>query len=233
MQERRKPSSEFDFYMDILPKDLSNFPIFFTPEEKTWLKGSPFLTQVEEKIEDIKTDYELLCKEIPEYEEFPLLEYSQCRMMVSSRIFGIQVNGNKTDGFVGYADMLNHKRPRQTSWTYSDEHEGFIIEAVEDIKRGEQVFDSYGKKCNSRFFLNYGFINLNNDANEVPIKVYYNDDDQYLQMKKEMVPEKANFRKFRVVENLEDRIMYEFMSWIRFVEYDENMAKMYEFKGAA
>ena len=52
-------------------------------------------------------------------------------------------------------------------------------------------------------------------------------------MKKDMVVDKANFRKFRVVENLEDRIMFEFMSWIRFVVYDENMAKMYEFKGAA
>jgi histone-lysine N-methyltransferase SETD3 len=33
-------------------------------------------------------------------------------MMVSSRIFGITVNNIKTDGFVPYADMLNHKRPR-------------------------------------------------------------------------------------------------------------------------
>jgi histone-lysine N-methyltransferase SETD3 len=58
-------------------------------------------------------------------------------MMVCSRIFGIQVNGLKTDGFVAYADMLNHKRPRQTAWTYSDDHGGFIIEASEDIPRGD------------------------------------------------------------------------------------------------
>lgn len=58
-------------------------------------------------------------------------------MMVSSRIFGIQIEGVKTDGFVAYADMLNHRRPRQTTWTYTDEQEGFIIEAMEDIKRGD------------------------------------------------------------------------------------------------
>ena len=58
-------------------------------------------------------------------------------MMVSSRIFGIQMEGLKTDGFVAYADMLNHKRPRQTSWSYTDDKEGFIIEATEDIMRGE------------------------------------------------------------------------------------------------
>lgn len=43
MQERRKPVSPFQYYIDILPKNFSNFPIFFTDEEKQWLKGSPFL----------------------------------------------------------------------------------------------------------------------------------------------------------------------------------------------
>ena len=43
---------------------------------------------------------------------FPLKEYSEMRMMVASRIFGIQILGHKTDAFVAYADMLNHRRPR-------------------------------------------------------------------------------------------------------------------------
>ena len=149
------------------------------------------------------------------------------RMMVSSRIFGIQVEGVKTDGFVAYADMLNHKRPRQTTWTYTDDRKGFIIEAMDDIKRGDQIYDSYGKKCNSRFLLNYGFINLNNDANEVPIKVRYNEDDSLVGVKKEMINDPTDFKKFRVVDNLEDKVMHEFLSWLRFVEYDENIALMY------
>jgi len=174
MQEKRKESSIWDYYIDILPKNFSNFPIFFTEEEKKWLEGSPFANQIEEKIIDIKSDYDLICKEVPEFKQFPIKEYSEIRMMVSSRIFGIQIEGIKTDGFVPYADMLNHMRPRQTTWTYTDEREGFIIEALDDIPRGGQCYDSYGKKCNSRFFLNYGFINLNNDANEFPLKIYYN-----------------------------------------------------------
>ena len=72
---------------------------------------------------------------------------------------------------VAYADMLNHKRPRQTAWWYCDERKGFVIEALDDIKRGEQVYDSYGKKCNTRFLLNYGFINPNNDGDEFPFKI--------------------------------------------------------------
>ena len=115
-------------------------------------------------------------------------------MMVSSRIFGINILGKKTDGFVPMADMLNHKRPKQTSWTYSDEKGGFVIEALKDIERNEQVYDSYGKKCNSRFFLNYGFIVENNDGNEVPIKIYYPKSDNKKDMKKEMINDLSELR---------------------------------------
>lgn len=153
--------------------------------------------------------------------------------MVSSRIFGIQVDGVKTDGFVAYADMLNHKRPRQTTWNYTDDRRGFIIEALDDIKRGEQVYDSYGKKCNSRFFLNYGFINLNNDANEVPIRIFYNPDDKLKQVKQDMIKDTAEYKKFRVVETFNERIMQEFLSWLRFVEYDENIMLLIQYQAAA
>lgn len=190
MEERRKETtggSYFDQFIDILPKCFDNFPIFYTQEERAWLEGSPFQNQISEKIKDIQADYNMIVKEVPEYREFSLKEYSEIRMMVASRIFGIQVNGTKTDGFVPYADMLNHRRPRQTSWTYSDEREGFIIDALEDIKRGEQVYDSYGKKCNTRFLLNYGFINLNNDANEYPILFKMDPSDKFGDQKREML----------------------------------------------
>ena len=137
MQEKRKEATIWDIYIDILPKNLSNFPIFFTDQEKDELEGSPFLDQINEKIQDIQQDYDLICREVPEFSQFPIKEYSEIRMMVSSRIFGIEVDGKKTDGFVAYADMLNHRRPRQTTWTYSDEKGGFIIEAMEDIPRGD------------------------------------------------------------------------------------------------
>lgn len=120
MEEKRKPESHFNKFIDILPKGFTNFPIFYTKEEREWLIGSPFQQQISDKIKDIQSDYNLICKEVPEYQQFPLQEYSEYRMMVASRIFGISINGHKTDAFVAYADMLNHRRPRQTSWQYCD-----------------------------------------------------------------------------------------------------------------
>lgn len=120
MEEKRRTNSPFVKFIDILPKGFTNFPIFYTKEERAWLEGSPFQQQISDKIKDIQSDYQLICKEVPEYQQFPLKEYSEYRMMVASRIFGISINGHKTDAFVAYADMLNHRRPRQTSWQYCD-----------------------------------------------------------------------------------------------------------------
>ena len=111
LQEKRKAGTPWWSFIDILPKDMGNFPIFFEPEEKEWLKGSPFLEQVEEKIEDIKQDYELICDEVPEYREFPIKEFSEIRMMVSSRIFGMNIEDKKTDGFVPLAGKRQRSSP--------------------------------------------------------------------------------------------------------------------------
>lgn len=188
------------------------------------------MKQVEEKIEDVKTDFDNICDKVPEYEKYQFKWFSQIRMMVSSRIFGMNIEGVKTDGFVPMADMLNHKRPKQTTWTYTDEKQGFVIEAIHDIPRNEEVFDSYGKKCNSRFFLNYGFIVWNNDANEVPIEVYYYPEDKYLKYKKDMINDNSDYKKFRVSSNLRDNTMIEFFSWLRFVEFDENYTILIDYE---
>ena len=51
-------NEKWKFYFDLLPKDFSNFPIFYTEKELEYLKGSPFLNQIYEKKVDMKSDYE-------------------------------------------------------------------------------------------------------------------------------------------------------------------------------
>jgi protein-histidine N-methyltransferase len=160
MEEKRKENSYWHKYIDILPKSFEAYPIFYSEEEMSWLENTHMVHMVETKIEDMKKDYDVICKEVPCFTEFPFEEYQQMRLLVASRIFGIDVDGVKTDGFVPYADMLNHKRPRETSWTYCNDRKGFIIEALCDLERGQPVHDSYGRKSNTRFLLNYGFINF-------------------------------------------------------------------------
>lgn len=63
------------------------------------------------------------------------------------------------------------------TYEYDNERKGFVMRAVQDVAVGEPVYESYGVKCNSRFFLHYGFIYQNNDANEAPIEIKLNADD--------------------------------------------------------
>lgn len=49
------------------------------------------------------------------------------------------------------------------------------------------IFDSYGRKCNSRFLLNYGFVVEDNDANEVNITVTADPNDTLLKLKEDLV----------------------------------------------
>ena len=44
--------------------------------------------------------------------------------------------------------MLNHLRPRQTKWAYDSRRQQFIITSLVPLCAGQQVYDSYGKKCN-------------------------------------------------------------------------------------
>jgi hypothetical protein len=63
--------------------------------------------------------------------------------------------------------MTGGKDECETKWTFDDPRNGFIITSLKTIQRGDQVYDSYGRKCNSRFFVNYGFaLDENTEDNE-------------------------------------------------------------------
>jgi histone-lysine N-methyltransferase SETD3 len=223
LQEKCKENSKFQPYLDILPKDYTNFPIFFTPFEKDLLIGSPFLHLISEKISDIETDYKLILNVAPEFEKFSIKEFSEMRMAVSSRIFGIKVNGKKTDVFAPLADMLNHKRPRQTQWFYSDDLKSFVVQALQDVEKGDQIFDSYGKKCNSRFLLNYGFIVRENDGNEFNVSVELGENyPQSLFKINLMLPSKDLKRNFKLLMSLNEQVVLDFIGYLRYCNFDED-----------
>jgi hypothetical protein len=135
--------------------------------------GSHLLEQVEDRRRNILNDYRLVLGAVPELGALAAggggsaegagpappspEDFMWARMIVASRNFGITVDGVRTDALVPYADMLNHLRPRQTRWLYDSARRAFLIVALQPLVAGQQVFDSYGKKCNSRFLLNYGF----------------------------------------------------------------------------
>ena len=226
LYEEKNP--KYKYYFDLLPRDYSNFPIFYTNKELDYLKGSPFLSQILEKKEDMKADYNKLCEYLPDYKQFSYLKFCEARVLISSRIFGIAINDNKTDVLAPFADLLNHKRPRQTQWYYDDNLESFVIQATENIKEGSEIFDSYGKKTNARFLLNYGFCLDDNDTSEYLLTVVFNDTYPLFELKKNFFQNEYEFvRTFNLNNNFYESQIIELLSFLRFILFDGDINDLY------
>lgn len=164
--DQERGGSFFQPYYDALPKSFPSMPLFWPREQLQWLKGSYILTQVADRRRNLEKDYHEICRVSPDFARFSLHRFTVMRMVVASRNFGIVVDGRKTDAMVPYGDMLNHLRPRETRWTFNRHRQCFTIHATTGLRAGDQVYDSYGRKCNSRFLLNYGFTAEDNRDGE-------------------------------------------------------------------
>ena len=225
-------NKKYKYYFDLLPKDFSNFPIFYKNNELEYLKGSPFLDQIIEKKEDMKKDYNKLCEYLPNFSHFSFSKFCKARVLISSRIFGISINRKKTDVLVPFADLLNHKRPKQTQWYYDDNIESFVIQSIDNIKEGNEIFDSYGKKTNARFLLNYGFCLDENDTSEYLLNINFDEKYPLFDAKKKLLFKneyeydyKIN-RNFCLNNNFYESQIVELLSFLRFILYDGDIKKL-------
>jgi histone-lysine N-methyltransferase SETD3 len=185
------PKSFFWPYYEILPKTLSNMPIFWSPSELDELTGSYLLHQIADRSAAIAEDYASICQIAPLTSICTLQEFQWARMCVCSRNFGLCIDGHRTSAMVPHADMLNHYRPRATKWTFDETTQAFTITTLQGIHAGEEVLDSYGQKCNHRFLLNYGFAIEDNREpdgfcpNEVPLELNVDHSDPDFALKQE------------------------------------------------
>ena len=213
-------NSKWKYYFDFLPVNYNNFPIFYGEKEFELLKGTQFLELIKKKKKEMKEDYDLLVSVIPGYSKYDFNLFKKMREVISSRVFGVTIKEKKNDIIAPYADMLNHKRPRQTHWNFDDNSNSFVIKAVSNVKKGQEVFDSYGIKCNSRFLLNYGFTVENNEDNEFKIILNLNEASPLFKEKMIFLGGKNYAKKFSLVINNPDKAS-PFFAFLRFILYNK------------
>lgn len=234
LETREDPDDFFQPYYDVLPQDYTNFPIFWEADKLEWLTGSPLLTDIKERNDNMKGDYDELCVLCPEFARFSFEEFLEVRTAVGSRNFGIVVDGEKRTAMVPHADMLNHYRPRETSWTFDNSRQCFTITSLSSLMPGQQVMDSYGKKCNSKFLLHYGFaveVNREEDGkcqNELLIRlsVLSETQDPLRSTKLSVLGPARASRSFRVSMNIDDKATMDAFSYLRIVVANEDELSM-------
>ena len=218
-------SSKYKYYFDFLPSSYDTFPIFYGQKELKLLEGTQFLELINKKKKEMKADYELLSNIIPNFSKYDYNLFCKLREVISSRVFGVTINGKKNDIIAPYADMLNHRRPRQTHWNFDDNSNSFVIKAISKVEKGMEVFDSYGIKCNSRFLLNYGFTVENNEDNEFKIILCLNENSPFYKEKMEFLGNKNIKKKLVLVGDSSNLKVLQFFAFLRFILYKKNNFK--------
>merc|ERR1719253_2082069 len=129
--------------------------------------------------------------------------------------------GRKSDGLVPMADMLNHKRPHETAWNYDDSKGAFTITTTKRLLKGAQIFDSYGRKCNSRYFVNYGFSLDVNEDNQVAMDFALPpQSSEYLTALKQQLLGRRP-RRFQIPFDHKEKATLDCMSWLRVAHANE------------
>jgi len=182
------------------------------------LKGSMALERIEDHKEDLLLEYENVCRCIPELARYTYAEFVWARLAVLTRIFGLEIGTLQTDGLVPMADMLNHKRPRETSWTFDNKRNSFTITTLKQLLRGEPIYDSYGPKCNSRFLVNYGFALEHNEDNQCQLHVAIPTTDPHYALKLRLLGGYASNarRRFHIPIQYSEKETRECFSFVRF-----------------
>ena len=172
--DKYNSSSMFKPYYDYLPKiDKNDFIIGLTKEEinkynKTGITDGLHqfyyffnlsLEPVEEKLKIFAKKHKIKYEQI--LEEF-LINF----ILVGTRNFGRPDYFADYSTLVPYLDLLNHSDKNNTHWYYDEIKSGYFLIAVRDIKKNEEVTDSYGKYFNSYLFQTYGFVIPGNSVHD-------------------------------------------------------------------
>ena len=174
LTERDKGIDSFWYpYIQMLPRKLETVPLFYTQEKLKKLGTSFVRDMVDHTFKQIEKDFNVIKQE----NSWSLFDYMWARVIVITRIFGIKINGETTEALVPLADMCNHTSTPNTSWSFDAHDDSFVMLCTRPISNNIEITDSYGPKCNSRYFVNYGFTLPNNELNNQAVLFFSNKDN--------------------------------------------------------
>jgi protein-histidine N-methyltransferase len=171
LEERQAPGSPWAPYLATLPDAHRHMPLLFGPAQLALLEGSSALPLLEAQRQSILQDYQGLCRYVPGFERFSYAEFTWARLTVLTRTFRLTVQGQSTRAIVPLADLFDHHRPMEASWTFDSERDSFTLTALQDFLPGDLIRISYGRKSNCELLVHYGFCLEENEDDTAEVQV--------------------------------------------------------------
>jgi histone-lysine N-methyltransferase SETD3 len=231
LETSEDPDHKFQPYYKSLPPDYTNLPVYWGPDKLAWLEGSPLVLDIAERVEAFEEEYQQVIAMCPDFARFSYRAYLDMRSAVGSRSYGVDMDGNETLVMVPHADMLNHKRPRDTTWTFNEARQEFTINTLVPLNVDQEVTISYGAKSNAKFFVHYGFALENNreemtgeSLNDVYINVTLdmaNDNQALAEAKRNYLSEKRTSHVFRMHMYIDKKFTKNAFRYLRIIGANE------------
>lgn len=194
--ERRSTESFWKPYLDILP-DSYNTPLYFTPEDLKYLKGSPALSDCISQYRNIVRQYAYFYKlfqndassqTLPIKDMFTFDDYRWAVSTVMTRQNQIPTpDGSKmTFALISLWDMCNHCNGLITT-DFNLEKNCSECYSLRNYCKGDQIFIFYGARSNAELLVNNGFVYLENEHDRIAVKLGISKSDPLFNVKSEVL----------------------------------------------
>ena len=158
----RRAPGPWRAYVDSLPAELPELPMFHDDEDLAMLAGTTAYRDVQSSVANIVDVHAYL------REAVPLADFMWGFGIVQSRGFHAPGTLEHRVALVPLVDLLNH-HPGDTTWTYDGR---MVVSTERAFLAGEEVCFSYGdRRSNSYLFGHYGFTLPDNAANEAALEL--------------------------------------------------------------
>ena len=217
--DKYNSTSVFKPYYEYLPKLNKNDYVFsFTEEEIEMFKDTGVTEGIHTYYYFLKKSLEPVEQKLKIFAEKNNIKYEQIIeefkdnfMMVGTRNFGRPDSDFDISTMVPFLDLLNHSDKNNTHWFYDEMKGGYILIAIRDIEKNEEITDSYGKYYNSMLYRTYGFVIPGNSYHDnVYIKIdgegFYLDIDLLQSKVENMLDKLVKIKKFEF-ENAKNLIL--------------------------
>ncbi|GAB5368933.1 hypothetical protein AAMO2058_001361900 [Amorphochlora amoebiformis] len=202
---------------------LETMPIFLPEYYQNMLKGTVAGETVRYRAESLRDEYIGLCSVVEGIRKYSLSDFMWARCVVLSRIIGLRVKQAKISAMVPFLDMVNHGYPSSCTWRFLDQTNHLTITASQPLVAGSEILANYGRKCNSRFFLNYGFTVTPNPNNQAVLMVsmdantpHYSEKCEFLKKAPRYVDSGWEHKEFQVLPSTTDMNFRRLFSFLRY-----------------
>jgi histone-lysine N-methyltransferase SETD3 len=199
-------------YFRVLPEEYNTI-LYFTDQEMESLKGSALYEIGKGLRAQVQDQYTFFNENV--FQKYPKL-FGKCRptyeqwrwaysILLARKVELVHTSPQGKKRFftaiIPYFDFMNHYPFSKCEWGYNADTYTFHAEAHEDVAQGEEVYRSFGEKCNGDLLLELGYILENNPENCVRIEeslITVDENDPLFQEKKERLQkiDKRNLKLF-------------------------------------